>query len=104
MAVATPKTSIPVELMEILHKMSNDIGDVKDDVIDVRERVIRLEAHNHAETLKTIWSELEKERDKRIKLQIDIESVKTKMAPVTVGISLIGAAIINVIFRTLFAH
>lgn len=88
--------TIPLELMNILHS-------IKDDVTDVRERVIRLEAHNHPDSMKVIWNELEKEREKRIKLEIDMASVKTKMAPITVAISLAGAAVIEVLFRT-FLH
>jgi predicted nucleic acid-binding Zn-ribbon protein len=90
------RPSIPLELMEILHSIKDDIG-------DVRERVIRLEAQNHSDSFKTIWYEFEKEREKRIRLQIDIASIKTKMAPITIAISLFGAAVIDVVFRT-FAH
>ena len=94
--VPTSSPNIPMELMEILHS-------IKDDVTDVRERVIRLEAQNHTDSMKTFWMELEKERDKRIQHEIEIARIKTKMAPITVGISLVGAAIIDIVFRT-FTH
>lgn len=99
--MVTPvKPSIPIELMDILHSIKDDISDVKDDVVDVRERVIRLEAHNHEDSLKTIWVELEKEREKRIKLEIDLASIKTKLAPIIIGISIAGAALIEAIVKS----
>ena len=92
--VTPTKTSIPIELMDILHS-------IKDDVSDVRERVIRLEAQNHSDSLKTIWLELEKERDRRMEIQIELSNVKTRLAPIIIGISLIGASIIEAIVRAI---
>lgn len=81
----TSRPSIPIELMEILNRINDNVNQVK-------ERLSRLEAHNHADTYKTIWIELEKERDKRIQLEIDLASIKTKLAPIVIGISMAGAA------------
>lgn len=99
--VTSLKPSIPIELMEILHQISNDISDVSKDVTDVRERVIRLEAHNHADAYKTLWNEFEKERDKRIEMQIELSQIKTKLAPIIIGISMGGAAAIELLIRAI---
>jgi hypothetical protein len=80
--------------MEILHRISGDVNDVK-------ERVIRLEAQNHSDTLKNLWLEVEKERDKRIAMEIEIAGLRTRLAPILVGISLAGAALIDIVFRTI---
>ncbi len=92
--VTSVKPSIPIELMEILNQISKD-------VTDVRERVIRLEAHNHADAYKTLWTEFEKERDKRIEMQIELSQIKTKIAPIIIGISLAGASIIEALVRAI---
>lgn len=93
--MVTPiKPSIPIELMEILHRINENVTDVK-------ERVIRLESQNHADSLKTIWIELEKEREKRIQLEIDLASIKTKLAPIVIGISMAGAAALEFIFKAI---
>jgi predicted nucleic acid-binding Zn-ribbon protein len=86
---------IPIELMELLNKINDNINEVK-------ERIVRLEAQDHAETFKGIKADIEKERDERIKLQIELANVKTRLAPIVIGISMIGAGVIEFAFRTLY--
>ena len=88
------RPSIPIELMELLNRINDNVNQVK-------ERLSRLEAQNHNETFKTIFIELEKERDKRVKLEIDLASIKTKLAPIVVAISLAGAAGIEFLVKAI---
>lgn len=85
---------IPIELMEILNKINDNVNEVK-------ERIARLEAQDHAETFKSLREEITKERDERIKLQIALANVKTKLAPLLVGVSLVGAGIVQFVFNSI---
>jgi hypothetical protein len=81
--------SIPIELMEILTRINDNINEVK-------ERIARIEAQDHSDSIRSLRTEIKQERDERIKLQIDLANVKTRLAPIIVGISAVGAAIIQV--------
>ena len=83
---------IPIELMEILTKINDNINEVK-------ERMARIEAQDHTNNIKTVWDEIEKERNKRIELQLEIATIRTKLAPVIVGITLAGSAILNFLLK-----
>ncbi len=85
-------THIPVELMELLNTIRVDISEVK-------ERLIRIEAQDHHDAIKTIQSELKEEREKRTALEIEIANIKTKLAPIVVGLSLLGAGLVDIIGR-----
>lgn len=86
-------TSIPIELMEILTRINDNINDVK-------ERMARLEGQDHADAFRNIQLQLEKERDARVKLEIELASVKTKLAPIVIGISMAGATILQLLVKT----
>lgn len=86
-----PFHSIPLELMDILNRINDNINDVK-------QRLSRIEGQDHSVSIRSLQQEIEKERDERIKLQVQLESVKTRLAPIIVGISLGGAAVIEFVF------
>lgn len=86
--------SIPIELMEILNRINDNLN-------EVRQRLARLEAQDHSDGIKYLRNEIEKERDERIKLQIDLANVKTKLAPIVVGISMAGAAVIEILIKVI---
>lgn len=86
--------SIPIELMEILNRINDNINEVK-------ERIARIEAQDHSDSIRSLRTEIKQERDERIKLQIDLANVKTRLAPIIVGISAVGAAIIQLVIQTI---
>lgn len=86
--------SIPIELMEILNRINDNVNEVK-------ERVTRIEAQDHSDRIRVIMVDVEKERDERIKLQIAIEGIKTKLAPIVIGISMAGAVIIETVIKSI---
>ena len=88
--------SIPIELMEILNRINDNINEVK-------ERMARIEAQEHSDAIRAVRIEIESERNERIKLQVELASIKTRLAPIIVGISLAGAAILEAFFQT-FHH
>ena len=90
----TTPTSIPIELMEILNRINDNINEVK-------ERMARIEAQDHSDSIRSVRADIEKERNERIKLQIEVANVKTRLAPVIMGISVAGAAIIQLVIQTL---
>ena len=88
--------SIPIELMEILNRINDNINEVK-------ERMARIEAQEHSDAIRQVQVEIDNERNERIKLQIELASIKTRLAPIVVGISLAGAALLETFFQT-FHH
>lgn len=84
--------SIPMELMEILNRINDNVNEVK-------ERIARIEAQDHSDSIRSIRLEVKEERDQRIALQIELANVKTKLAPIVVGISVAGAALIQAFFN-----
>lgn len=87
--------SIPIELMELLNKINENISEVK-------TRITRIEAMDHSYSIQSLRSDIEKERNERIKLQIELENLRTKLAPVVIGISMLAASAIGFVFRNLF--
>lgn len=93
--MTTSQTShIPIELMEILTRINDNVNEVK-------ERLARLEGQDHSDSIRSLRDEIEKERNERIRLQIDLANVKTKLAPIIVGVSMVGAALVEVVITTL---
>ena len=86
--------SIPIELVEILNRINGNINEVK-------ERIARIEAQDHSDSIRSLRTEIKQERDERIKLQIDLANVKTRLAPIIVGISAVGSALIQVLIQTI---
>ena len=87
---------IPVELMELLTK-------IHDKVNEVGERIARIEAQDHADVFRSIRSDIKEEREARIKLEIELANVKTKLAPIIMGISIVGATLLDYLVTT-FKH
>ena len=85
---------IPMELMDILTKINDSVNEVK-------ERMTRLEAQDHAASITLLKSEIKEERDKRIDLQLELAMVKTKLAPIVISISVVGGAAVNFLLRVL---
>lgn len=94
---------IPVELMEILNKINENVNTVKDSVNEVKERVTRIEAQDHADLYRTLRKEIELEREHRIRLQVELANVKTRLAPVITGVAVFFGAIIDYVITT-FKH
>jgi hypothetical protein len=85
--------SIPIELMEILNRINDNINEVK-------ERITRIEAQDHSDSIRSLKTEVVEERNERIKLQIEVANIKTKLAPVLITISLTGAAVIQLVIQS----
>ena len=84
---------ISLELMEILTRINDNVNEVK-------ERLARIEGQDHADTFNRIQLQLEKERDARVRLEIELASVRTKLAPIVIGISMAGATILQLFVKT----
>jgi chromosome segregation ATPase len=84
------QAGIPVELMEILNRINDNINEVK-------ERITRIEAQDHSVSIRSLQAEIDKERDERIKLQVQLENVKTRLTPIVAVVSLVGAGVVNLI-------
>lgn len=89
-----PRFQIPMELMDILTKINDNVNEVKD-------RMTRLEAQDHATAISLLKIEIEKERDKRIDLQLELATIKTKLAPIVITISVVGGAAVNFLLKVL---
>lgn len=87
------ESSIPAELMSILTDINNNLAQVK-------ERLASLEAKDHAKSIERLENAIEKEHNARIALEIELASVKTKLAPIVVGLSMAGAIIMEALFKT----
>lgn len=85
--------SIPIELMEILNQINHNVNEVK-------ERIARIEAQDHSDSIRSVRNDIEKERNERIKLQIELANVKTRLAPIIVGISVVGTAVIQMVIQS----
>jgi hypothetical protein len=85
--------SIPIELMEILNRINDNVNEVK-------ERIARIEAQDHSHSIRSVRNDIEKERNERIKLQIELANVKTRLAPIIVGISVVGTAVIQLVIQS----
>lgn len=90
----SPRFQIPMELMDILTKINDNVNEVKD-------RMTRLEAQDHATAISLLKIEIEKERDKRIDLQLELATIKTKLAPIVITISVVGGAAVNFLLKVL---
>ena len=91
--MTTPsRFQIPMELMDILTKINDSVNEVKD-------RLTRLEAQDHAASISILKAEIKEERDKRIDLQLELAMVKTKLAPIIVSVSVVGGAAVNMLLR-----
>lgn len=84
--------SIPVELMEILNRINNNISEVK-------ERITRIEAQDHSDSIKSVRIALEAERVARTKLELEVSNMKTRLAPVLFAATVLAAAAIEFIFN-----
>lgn len=85
---------IPVELMEILTRINDNVNEVK-------ERLARLEGQDHADSIKSLRDQIDKERNERIRIQTELSNIKAKLAPILVGVSMLGAAVVEFFFRNL---
>lgn len=91
--MSTYPHSIPIELMEILNRINDNVNEVK-------ERIARIEAQDHSDSIRSVRNDIEKERNERIKLQIELANVKTRLAPIVVGIAMIGTAVIELVVQS----
>lgn len=79
--------AFPIELMEMFRRMDENINDVK-------ERVIRIEAQEHGAAQARLKEDLEKEREHRIALQMKVVEIQTKLIPITgIGSAIVGGLI-----------
>jgi uncharacterized membrane protein len=83
-------SSIPVELMELLNKIYNNVNEVK-------ERLAKIEGQDHSQEISNLKKEIDEERKERIKMQIEIATMKTKIAPIIAGVSLFGAIVVEIL-------
>lgn len=84
--------SIPIELMEILNKINDNINEVK-------QRIARIEGQEHSDSIKGIKLELEKERNERMNLQVQLATVHTKISAIAFVVPLIVTAALNLLIQ-----
>ena len=85
--------SIPIELMQLLTAINDNLNEVK-------ERIARIEAQDHSDSLKAVRVEIKEERDKRIQLEIALADIKTKLAPILVGVSVASAVVLELFIKS----
>ena len=85
--------SIPIELMQLLTAINDNLNEVK-------ERIARIEAQDHSDSLKAVRLEIKEERDKRIQLEIALANIKTKLAPILVGVSIASAVVLELFIKS----
>lgn len=85
--------SIPIELMQLLTAINDNLNEVK-------ERIARIEAQDHSDSLKAVRLEIKEERDKRIQLEIALANIKTKLAPILVGVSIASAVVLEIFIKS----
>lgn len=85
--------SIPIELMQLLTAINDNLNEVK-------ERIARIEAQDHSDSLKAVRVEIKEERDKRIQLEIALANIKTKLAPLLVGVSIASAVVLEIFIKS----
>ena len=86
-----PSKTITIELMDLLNEINRNVH-------DVRERLARIEAQTHAADIEKIEKDLKEEREKRQQLEIEVSNIRTKLAPVFAGISIVVLTSIELLF------
>lgn len=76
---------LSLQLLEMLRSVDANVSDVKD-------RVIRIEAQAFDEKITKLENKFDAEKEERIKLQLQLENVRTKIAPVVVFISMLASS------------
>jgi len=77
--------------------LSADIATMRQDVSDMRERLIRLESQDFLARMTLLEAKIDREADRHNSLQLDFERLKTKTAPIFGVMAVIGAAVASVI-------
>lgn len=83
---------MPMELMEILNRINDNVNDVK-------MRVTRIEAQDHSDRIKHIHTMFEKERAERVSLQIELAAIKTKLIPIGMFITMVAGVVVDLMIR-----
>lgn len=80
--------NIPIELMELLNKINDNINEVK-------ERITRIEAQDHSDSIKTIKKEHDLLEASLNVLEVKLVEVRTKVAPLVAGVAFLVAGIVE---------
>ena len=74
--------------MELLNRINENIGDVK-------ERLTRIEAQEHASSIRELRHEIGHEREARALLELELREIKTRIMPLFVAIAVIAAPVLD---------
>jgi hypothetical protein len=81
-----------LEFLEFLNRINDNISEIK-------ERLIRIEAQDLSSRIAALQISVEVERVHRQTLEIKVAELKTKLAPLLVGVAIIGAGIVNIVIQ-----
>jgi hypothetical protein len=85
---------VPVQLIQILTKINENVAEVK-------ERVIRLEAQDYQHAVRELRTALEVEVGKRQRLEEKFSEFKNKLTPIFAGASIAFTIGANYLIRTM---
>jgi hypothetical protein len=91
---STDNPQVPVQLIQILTKINENISDVK-------ERVIRIEAQDHQFAIRTLRADLEEEAKQRRALEDKVNAFTNKMAPILAGGTALVTLVLNYLVRVM---
>lgn len=80
--------------MEILNKINENIGDVK-------QRLARIEAQEHTSSIRELRAELQIEINRRSILELEVRELRTRIMPIIVGIAIVAAPVLSWVFDRL---
>lgn len=80
--------------MELLNKINENIGDVK-------ERLTRIEAQEHASSIRELRQELHHEREARSLMELELRELKTRVMPFFVALAIVAAPVLDWVVRKL---
>lgn len=82
----------PQQSKELSHQLLDMLRTVDANVSDVKDRVIRIEAQAFDEKITRLEQKVDEERKERISIQLQMEGIKTKIAPIVIFISMLASA------------
>jgi peptidoglycan hydrolase CwlO-like protein len=85
--VATPSQNdaISIQLLEMLRNLDSKVS-------EVNERTIRIEAQEFGKQVDDLNRKFEEEKKERINLQLSLERIQTKIAPLLLIVSTAGSS------------
>lgn len=80
--------------MELLNRINENIGDVK-------ERLTRIEAQEHASSIRELRQEVHHEREARNLLELEVRELRTRIMPFFVALAIVAAPVLDWVIHKL---